>query len=280
MVATLKGESSVHPAGKEFDAGNDSVMVPRNPRENDNKEWFTVLQHSQQCIPLLHFPDTMVAKYIPGDLRNILVRKHHVELQKLIDGLFNDSTVTPLPNMYQLGPETFNYAAPMSLALSVADVSSLFPVASLNGLCPSEECPICLDPLLNATNGNILQLTACSHKFHSRCLEQTVQHGHNCPNCRKALAEPRGPMPSGTMTVTTSMGNVCSGSEPAGSIVIDYNILAGFQLSYHPSPLQLHGGTTRTAYIPESAEGRKLYVLVFIVGIANCCLCSFAVISL
>jgi hypothetical protein len=47
-----------------------------------------------------------------------------------------------------------------------------------------EECPVCFECIEN-TNFTI---TECSHKFHSKCLIETMAHGSfNCPLCRFVL---------------------------------------------------------------------------------------------
>jgi deltex-like protein len=50
----------------------------------------------------------------------------------------------------------------------------------------------------------------------------------------------------------------CAGHEPAGSIVLIYQIPSGTQKSYHAHPGQRYAGTNRTAYVPDTPEGQGL----------------------
>ena len=63
-----------------------------------------------------------------------------------------------------------------------------------------------------------------------------------------------------------------------GTIVIDYHLPSGFQGPEHPIPGQLYQGTSRTAYLPDSSEGREVLQLlrrafdarlVFTIGTSN-----------
>ena len=51
---------------------------------------------------------------------------------------------------------------------------------------PDEEetCCICLDKIEN----DCVKLNLCSHKFHEKCIEKTLNHlGESCPMCRASI---------------------------------------------------------------------------------------------
>ena len=47
-----------------------------------------------------------------------------------------------------------------------------------------------------------------------------------------------------------------------GTIEIQYSIHAGRQTAEHPHPGQMHGGTSRIAYLPDNPEGREVLGLL------------------
>jgi hypothetical protein len=65
-------------------------------------------------------------------------------------------------------------------------------------------------------------------------------------------------MPSGKMTISFNSGLRCIGTQSLGTIIIQYQIPAGSQKSYHDSPGTLHGPAYCTAYLPDNDDGRKL----------------------
>jgi hypothetical protein len=57
----------------------------------------------------------------------------------------------------------------------------------INNAVKDNECPICLDQMTDDEANTTLN---CGHKFHNRCLENMVRHGHNrCPLCRTATSD-------------------------------------------------------------------------------------------
>lgn len=47
--------------------------------------------------------------------------------------------------------------------------------------CENDTCPICLAEF---EEGEEIYLTECQHTFHIECLDKTLEHNNNCPNCR------------------------------------------------------------------------------------------------
>ena len=102
----------------------------------------------------------------------------------------------------------------------------------------TEECAICQDTL---SMGESVMLSVCKHCFHADCIRQALKASAQCPICRKAIGEPRGKSPSGTMEISRS-SNPCSGYPGVGSVVIDYRMESGLQKEYHDNPGQFQPG--------------------------------------
>jgi len=259
MMARLLGGTEVSsgfPNELSFD-GNDSATCRLNA--SAPFEQITLMKTSQQCLPLVHFSSSMIEPYIPGNAGNLVVNEHLATLQKLVDRIFNDSSPTPLPPLFKRAPVSLQYNAPATLAVPLRTIST--PVYHATRNATSDNCCICLDPLHNE---DAVSLKTCPHKFHSACLQQalisTAEQSRvlRCPICRAMVGEPRGQMPSATMTIQRCSETRCGGHAHSGSIVIEYRILQAVQQSYHPSPGQAISYTSATAYLPETKEGREL----------------------
>ena len=64
------------------------------------------------------------------------------------------------------------------------------------------------------------------------------------------------------MTVHTHQHKKLPGYEKHGTIQINYHIPSGRQGKEHPNPGYHFTGTSRTAYLPDSPEGRKVLKLL------------------
>ena len=91
-----------------------------------------------------------------------------------------------------------------------------------------------------------------------------------CPTCDRPIGSkylttgfnyqistPRGKMPSGSMFVSQDQ-QPCAGFAGYGTIVIRYYIPTGVQKKYHPNPGSVYRPINRTAYLPNTPEGRDL----------------------
>jgi deltex-like protein len=150
--------------------------------------------------------------------------------------------------------ETVRYNAPETIGGSHRD-DSLFRTQR-PGACQGD-CSICLEDMKRPGEA-VVGLKVCGHAFHRSCIKEYFEHAKTCPICRKVAGEPQGKSPSGTMSVSTSSSMRCSGNFDCGSIVINYMINGGVQKPYHDQPGVRHGSDSRTAYIPDNAEGQKL----------------------
>ena len=49
-----------------------------------------------------------------------------------------------------------------------------------------DNCSICLEKLVNKRNNPVVKISKCGHKFHYKCIKDTLQHcGERCPLCRQ-----------------------------------------------------------------------------------------------
>ena len=133
----------------------------------------------------------------------------------------------------------------------------------------------------------IVHLHKCiGHYFHRSCIIASMQHTTRCPMClfyygvcvgggdvsfHRTVAEgilffcysgvEIGAQPEGTMDVSVSKSARLSGYS-CGTITINYHFPSGRQGPRHPSPGSRYEGTSRTAYLPDNAEGRKVLALL------------------
>jgi len=150
--------------------------------------------------------------------------------------------------------ETLEYTAPQTMN-PFAGSENVFASCS-HEIGSTEECPICLETLYGRGTG-VVRLKACSHRFHASCIKDALTAANKCPMCRKRVSEARGKCPSGTMCIAVISGP-CSGFEQDDSIVVEYNITSGDQMSYHANPGLPFHGTRRVAYLPDNQEGKRL----------------------
>ena len=160
-----------------------------------------------------------------------------------------------VPNAMQNQPSSvcsLTYKAPKNFKKSVSQ--SAFVRVFNSNLAPEEDCAICMSALRSPQS--VISLKVCNHFFHTECIEQSLKMKPQCPICRKALSEPQGKSPSGTMIVSTTHSK-CGGYN-CGSIVINYSMKSSKQKSYHDNPGVTHGSKRATAYLPNNQEGQDL----------------------
>ncbi|KAG5841154.1 hypothetical protein ANANG_G00196560 [Anguilla anguilla] len=122
-----------------------------------------------------------------------------------------------------------------------------------------ENCPICLDAIKESQKKT---LSRCKHSFCRDCLNKAFESKPACPVCGILYGNLKGTQPeNGTMTFSTVKAPL-PGNDSYGSIVIRYEIPSGIQGEEHPNPGQRYEGTSRTAFLPDSREGRKVLKLL------------------
>ncbi|XP_029367010.1 E3 ubiquitin-protein ligase DTX3L isoform X1 [Echeneis naucrates] len=121
-----------------------------------------------------------------------------------------------------------------------------------------ESCPICMEPMI-PTKKETLQ---CKHTFCSACLKTAFHYKPVCPTCGKLYGILTGTQPDGGRMRVTKNHSSLPGYENYGTIIIQYYIPSGIQKEEHPNPGQPYEGVSRTAYLPDSPEGRKILKLM------------------
>lgn len=130
----------------------------------------------------------------------------------------------------------------------------------------SQSCSVCMmeyeaDEDLN----EVVRLGKChGHYFHIECIVQAFGYKPSCPNCAHVYLPLTGTMPKGTMRVDYKPRGSCplGGYEKEGTIVLHYHFPNGTQGPEHPSPGEPYSGTSRTAFVPDTEEGREVVDLL------------------
>jgi hypothetical protein len=125
-----------------------------------------------------------------------------------------------------------------------------------------EKCSVCLCSFEAEDEGNIVRLGKCiGHFFHVDCIEQCrgATDFLKCPICGVIYGVMTGDMPEGSMTVTLYSRRLmtCEGFEDYDTIVLFY----AFPNGRLPCG-RYYRGTRRTAYLPNTSEGREVLRLL------------------
>ena len=119
-----------------------------------------------------------------------------------------------------------------------------------------DECSICLSEFTKKKT-----LDKCGHSFCKKCIDQAFKGKKQCPICSMVYGPLTGNQPKGQM-YDSFRSTSLPGYTSCGTIVIDYRIPSGTQGPDHPNPGKPYAGTSRTAYLPNNEEGRKVFKLL------------------
>ncbi|XP_061413288.1 probable E3 ubiquitin-protein ligase DTX3 [Lethenteron reissneri] len=120
-----------------------------------------------------------------------------------------------------------------------------------------DTCPICMDDFTNKTS-----LKRCKHSFCKECIDQAMKSKSVCPICQTVYGKLEGDQPKDASMKVTNYYTTLPGYEKYGTITIYYDVPSGRQGPEHPHPGKLYHGTTRTAYLPDSPEGKHVLSLL------------------
>lgn len=121
-----------------------------------------------------------------------------------------------------------------------------------------EMCPICMEPIRTSEKETL----KCKHSFCKGCLKTAFDYKPVCPTCGAVYGRLTGTQPEGGTMRETKHSSSLPGYEKYATIVIHYHIPSGIQKEEHPNPGQPYDGISRTAYLPDSAEGRQVLKLL------------------
>ena len=113
-------------------------------------------------------------------------------------------------------------------------------------------CPICLDSFQNPKT-----LQRCGHMFCQVCIDKAFRVLMVCPVCKLPYGVTQGNQPPGSMNWHENSSSL-PGYQGYGTIIINYSFQSGIQGPEHPNPGVRYNGTSRTAYLPNNTEGRKV----------------------
>ncbi|RVE68685.1 hypothetical protein OJAV_G00095370 [Oryzias javanicus] len=122
----------------------------------------------------------------------------------------------------------------------------------------AEMCPICMEPMASKDTKKL----ECKHSFCKDCLKQAFSYKPVCPVCGTLYGVLQGTQPEGGRMDYTQDPTPLPGYEKYRTIVIHYYIPSGIQKKEHPNPGQPYQGVSRTAYLPDSSEGRGILKLL------------------
>ncbi|XP_072244705.1 uncharacterized protein [Leuresthes tenuis] len=144
---------------------------------------------------------------------------------------------------------------------SVDTVPASIPSSKSSGSLQSkqnESCPICIEPIVSKEKNTL----RCKHSFCKDCLKKAFNYKPVCPICGQLYGILKGIQPDGgTMNITKDNLSL-PGYEKYGTMIIHYYIPNGIQKEEHPNPGQPFQGVSRTAYLPDTSEGRAILKLL------------------
>lgn len=113
-----------------------------------------------------------------------------------------------------------------------------------------ENCVICMSEYTKPRK------LACGHVFCGQCIDDCFKVKPVCPSCGSIQGVITGDQPPGGMIRRESSyplpGYSCK------TIAIDYDIYDGYQGKEHPNPGKFFKGIKRTAYLPNTKQGRLI----------------------
>uniref|UniRef100_A0A3Q3WEE4 E3 ubiquitin-protein ligase n=1 Tax=Mola mola TaxID=94237 RepID=A0A3Q3WEE4_MOLML len=121
-----------------------------------------------------------------------------------------------------------------------------------------ESCPICMETI-EITEKETLE---CKHSFCRTCLKKAFKYKPVCATCGKVYGALTGTQPEGGTIRFSKMSIPLPGYDQYGTIIIQYDIPSGIQKEEHPHPGEPYQGVSRTAYLPNSSEGRRILSLL------------------
>lgn len=121
-----------------------------------------------------------------------------------------------------------------------------------------ESCPICMEAILTTEKETL----KCKHSFCRNCLMKAFNYKPVCPTCGELYGILTGIQPDGGKMNVTKTPSSLPGHEQYGTIIIQYYIPSGIQKEEHPNPGLPFEGVSRTAYLPDTLEGRRILKLL------------------
>ncbi|XP_067083921.1 E3 ubiquitin-protein ligase DTX3L [Osmerus mordax] len=204
-----------------------------------------VVSHSVADQNLSYLQNNFPELWIVSSSGNMTVTGPYAHIRRLEDFLSNRKSST-------LGRNT-------TTQRQSAGASGASPVSHAQQQDDSEDtCAICMDSIHERHRKTL----KCKHSFCTSCLKRAFEFKPVCPTCGALYGELKGTQPEGGSMSTSIRSSSLPGYEKCGTIVICYKIPSGTQKEEHPSPGERYEGAARTAFLPDSPEGRKVLHLL------------------
>ncbi|KAL3865260.1 hypothetical protein ACJMK2_006874 [Sinanodonta woodiana] len=132
------------------------------------------------------------------------------------------------------------------------EISQVRPKNAMPGEKSKEGCSICLAEMKSA------KTLSCGHTVCIKCVEKQFRTKQGCPKCGAVHGIIYGDQPEGGKMNIFLQKQSLAGFDKTDTLIIEYQIPAGTQGPNHPKPGKRHSGIFRTAYLPDTREGRKV----------------------
>lgn len=117
--------------------------------------------------------------------------------------------------------------------------------------------------------GSAMKLPRCSgHYFHKECIMEWLSVKQQCPYCKEIYGQLTGNCPPGTMTIThlseklpgwTAQSILHINTKvSSGTWMMTWTMNHGYQCSEHPKPGKFYSGTSRSGFMPDTPDFRKV----------------------
>eukprot|EP00977_Amphora_coffeiformis_P012141 scaffold2992_cov214-Amphora_coffeaeformis.AAC.23 len=257
VVLRLKGRVDTHRYG-----GDHDTTVDRLPP----MDRIVVLKNSVQCVPIFQYDASQLKRHDPTCRAAEVLAELHQALESIVDSSINSNAPerqapVALPPIHRIqsncGVPPARFGKIRYFALTQAGQETITPsmYTAISPYLHGVNCPVFVCRFkLGHSSRRTIRLKKCGHLIHLKCLEKA-----QCPVCMETLdsSTPLGPMPSGFMEVSRDSLLTCPG-HIWGTLIIKYTFPSGTQSDYHPNPGYAYGNTERTAYLPDTKEGRAL----------------------
>jgi len=194
------------------------------------------------------------------------VRKIYAFTQNVPDGKESTDETSPTMNQVNESKNTMNQFNEQYYENVQEEKNDIFIEIDPFTLTPIDQCVLCLETFTQQDKV-VIPMNCNGHYFHQKCpslnisIKDYIQETKQCPACKRRYGTVIGNMPNGYMHVNI-LDMALPGFEQFKTIQITFDFPSGIQTDNHPNPGMYYSAEYRTAYLPDSPEGRKVLVLI------------------
>ena len=186
-----------------------------------------------------------------------ITSRHHSDRDQTTNVTYNGSSCNPKTDNSGAGYSSDKRPTLASYAATAASSKDTDPtLGSYGKKSKDDECSICLSEFTKKKT-----LDKCGHSFCTKCIDRAFKIKKQCPLCFMVYGPLKGNQPKGQM-FDSFQSTSLPGFGSCATIVISYRFAGGMQGPDHPNPGKPYAGTSRTAYLPNNDEGRKVLKLL------------------